>query len=319
MERWIEKGGFPWFAGRFAPTSVAPRKTILIGPFIARWTIGLRMFRAAQTTIAILGLLLVVLSVLLRGFWYPGITGDQKAEILLFDDKFPSRALFGIGFLSDSTLLALASKSANYKSLSPTGRAMITRIALCESGARFVTFAESLLSSPDESVRNIGRISITHRGLATTSSIPDKNVFALLVQNAATGDAEQLQIAREILASSPQVVDAKTKIRIEELIKLGGMRSELAEAILLSSGLFSRPDSTTLLADLISATTSPYRISAFWALHFSDHLKAVAVAETFISAQPENRATKVTLLGIDIQRSGTKVGFPTAYSEYLCK
>ena len=75
----------------------------------------------------------------------------------------------------------------------------------------------------------------------------------------------------------------------------------------------------TLLADLISATTSPYRISAFWALHFSDHVKAVAVAETFLSAQSENRASKETLLGIDIRRSGTKVEFPTAYCEYLCK
>src|SRR5882672_8449393 len=96
-----------------------------------------------RSAFLVVGLLIVVFLGLLRGYWYPGITGRQKAEILLTDDKYPNRALRGISLLDDSTLSALALTSENFKKLSLSGRAMVTRIAVCESGQRFVSFAKS--------------------------------------------------------------------------------------------------------------------------------------------------------------------------------
>ena len=272
-----------------------------------------------RNTLAIIGILLAALLVLTRGLWYPGVTGEQKAEILLADDKFPGRALFAIGVLDDSTLSALARKSADFKKLSLSGRAMVTRIAMCEHGPRFVSFAKSLLNSTDESVQQIGKVALTHRGIATTFPDANKNALALITHQTVIGDFEQLQVAMYLLATPPQATDTNTQQRIEELIRSGQPKPELAEAILLSNGLFSKSKSTTLAVDLVSDVTSRYRVPAYWALHFLDHLKAVSVAQDLLSTQVTNESPKNALLRVEIHRAGTRVEFPTAYSEYLCR
>lgn len=268
--------------------------------------------------LVILGLLLAAFLTLLQGLWYPGITGGQKADILLSDEKYPSRALLGIGLLDESTLSALKQKSADFRSLSSAGRAMVTHIAVCESGQRFVSFARDLSNSTDDSIRQIGRLALAHRGLTSTVSITGRDSLTLFAQKKEFGDLEQLQVARDVLANPPQRLDSQTQIQVEEMIRTRQLRPELAAAALLSMGVFSQSRSTTLLTELVAAPQSPYRIPAFWALHFSNHLEAVSAAQKFLSTQSEYDSNS-TLLRVEIQRAGKNVQYPTAYSEYLCR
>ncbi len=263
-------------------------------------------------------LLLIVVSVLFRGFWYPGITGSQKADILLFDNEYPSRAFIGIGLMPESTLAALAQKSGQFKILTSTGRAMVTRIAVCERSQQFAEFAEELSKSADESIKQVGRIGLVHRGLTSVAPGVHEEVLISISKLKLMGDFDQLEFASKLLAMPPTVLDSNIQSQLEELVLERRLRVELADAILLSPWIFSHDRWIRLLDEVVTSRVSPYRIAAFWAVHFEDHAKAVSLANGFLSTQPSKDPNRA-LLEIEIKRTKGNAVFPTAYSEYLCK
>ena len=275
-----------------------------------------KLIRNALTVVAIL---LTVIAVLLRGLWYPGVTGEQKAEILLSDEKFPSRALFAIALVDDSTLAAMARKSSNFEQLSLTGQAMVTRIAMCQSGSQFVEFAKTLSSARDERVRQIGRVALTHRGIPSPMTTQNSETLAKFFLRSANGDIEQQNVINYLLATNPTAIDVVTRGRIEERLRADQMSPDLAAAILLSSGFLYEESSQKLMAELLSKPTSRYRVATFWALHFSIRSNDAIIKQLFLPAIADKPTGQEMLLTSEMNRAGRGISFPTAYSEYLCK
>lgn len=73
------------------------------------------MKKFAIASILIITILILALAVLSAGFWYPGITPNQTARIIVHDHKFGSRAKGAAIFFGDAFVHALKRESENYR------------------------------------------------------------------------------------------------------------------------------------------------------------------------------------------------------------
>lgn len=264
--------------------------------------------------------LFCAVAIILRGYWYPGVTGSEKASILLNDNFYPGRALIGINYVADGTFEAFEEKSRDFEDISPVGRAMLLRMVVCSTGEKFTTFSKRLSIHRRAEIKQIGRVPLLHRGAGndlSSSSNPSWSNFEIKPVGLPFGEMREKN-ALDILAGKFYLRDAEWSSATSSLVNTSDSTSETIEAIILMSGGKLTTPNYQLLEDLILSPTSRYRVAGFWAFNFLDTKRAQLTAKQFISSLSAGDGRRISM-ELEMKRAGSEVKFSSPYKEYLCK
>jgi hypothetical protein len=124
--------------------------------------------KAIKVTITTVAGLLAILAFLNSWLWYPGITPNQTAQILIKDDKFGGRALGMASFWGDAIFPALRDISNNYSNLNGRNTELLMMVFAQHPSEKSFESASELYQREDANAKAIGAA-----GLAAQGKLPD--------------------------------------------------------------------------------------------------------------------------------------------------